>query len=417
MAIMPTDASLDSTVALLGDPYRFIPRRCNALRSDVFRTRLMMRRTICLSGRKAAELFYDTNRFIRKGAAPEPIRATLFGKGGIQGLDCEAHRHRKSMFMSLVTPERVSALGDLAAEQWRSHAIDWSRRSEIVLYDSLHPLLTSAVCAWAGVPLEPSEVRRRTRELTALFDSAGAKGFGHVWARLARRRAENWIAGVVERIRTGDLNVSEDSAAHRIATHREVSGALLPARIAAIEILNVLRPTVANGVFVVFGAHALHAHPQCVERIRSRERGYLDLFVQEVRRFYPFFPAVVARVRETFEWQGYEFRRGTRVMLDLYGTNHDGRVWQAPHEFRPERFATWNGDRYGFIPQGGGDHYANHRCPGEAITLELMKVSLEFLTGKLTYDVPRQDLEIDYGRLPALPQSRFIISNVRQRAS
>ena len=67
------------------------------------------------------------------------------------------------------------------------------------------------------------------------------------------------------------------------------------------------------------------------------------MFVQEVRRFFPFFPAVAGRVRETFEWRGYRFDRGTHVMLDLHGTNHDSRVWREPDAFRPERFLQWDG--------------------------------------------------------------------------
>src|SRR3546814_10555834 len=59
--------------------------------------------------------------------------------------------------------------------------------------------------------------------------------------------------------------------------------------------------------------------------------------------------------------------------LDLHGTNRDRRSWDAPEEFRPERFRRWDGSPFNFIPQGGGSHDLNHRCPGEWITIELMK--------------------------------------------
>jgi fatty-acid peroxygenase len=42
-----------------------------------------------------------------------------------------------------------------------------------------------------------------------------------------------------------------------------------------------------------------------------------------------------------------------------------------------------------------------------------MQMALHFLVGRLTYDVPEQDLRIDRSRLPALPCSRFIIGNVK----
>lgn len=96
-------------------------------------------------------------------------------------------------------------------------------------------------------------------------------------------------------------------------------------------------------------------------------------------------------------------------MLDLYGTNHDERIWEAPDKFRPERFRRWHGGAFDLIPRGGGDYYQNHRCPGEPAAVALMKAALIFLAGGLDYAVPPQDLELDYARLPALPRSRFVI--------
>lgn len=183
-----------------------------------------------------------------------------------------------------------------------------------------------------------------------------------------------------------------------------------------MEVINLLRPTVAISVFITLAAHALHRHPECRRRLQAGEAGYADLFVQEVRRFYPFFPAVMARTRRAFEWEGYRVPEGVRVMLDLYGTDHDPRSWDAPDEFRPERFRTWDGSPFTFVPQGGGDHHQGHRCPGEWIAIELMKVAVDFLARDLAYDVPEQDLRIELSRLPALPRSRFVISNVRSNS-
>ena len=126
-----------------------------------------------MTGPETAELFYDQERFVRRGAAPGRVQKTLFGRGGVQGLDDEAHRHRKQMFMALMTPERIQHLGELSAEQWRIHARNWASMDRVVLYDEVQEILTRAVCAWAGVPLPEKEVRRRTAELTALFGSAG----------------------------------------------------------------------------------------------------------------------------------------------------------------------------------------------------------------------------------------------------
>ncbi len=416
MTRIPRDKSPDSTLALLRDPYRFISKRCQWHGSDIFETRLLLRRTICLRGREAARLFYNQERFVRHGAPPGRIQKTLFGRGGVQSLDDGAHTHRKQMFMALVTGEQVRALTEIMTAVWRQTLPDWEARGTIVLYEETREILTRAVCRWAGVPLEERDVARRTRDLTALFDNAGNIGPQHWWARYARRRANRWIEEVVARIRRGEVEAPAASAVQVIAQHRDLSGERLPLRVAAVEVLNLLRPTVAVAVYITLAAHALRTQPECRKKLAGGANGYTDSFVQEVRRFYPFFPALVARVRRDFEWLNYPFPKGRRVMLDLYGTNHDARLWDAPEEFRPERFDGWRGDPFGFVPQGGGEAEIHHRCPGEGIAMELTKTAVRILLQHITYEVPEQDLKIDYTRLPALPRSHFILTEIRSRS-
>lgn len=91
--------------------------------------------------------------------------------------------------------------------------------------------------------------------------------------------------------------------------------------------------------FVVFSALALYQHPECRETLEAGEDEHYEWFVQEVRRFYPFFPFIGGRVMN-------EFERRRRVLLDLYGTNHDSRSWHRPEEFLPERFRHWKGSAF-----------------------------------------------------------------------
>ena len=52
MASIPRERRFDSTLALKRYPYGFISKRCLAHGSDVFQTMIMLRRTICMSGRR-----------------------------------------------------------------------------------------------------------------------------------------------------------------------------------------------------------------------------------------------------------------------------------------------------------------------------------------------------------------------------
>jgi len=412
MPPIPRDKALDSTWALLRHPYDFIRTRCQEFDTTIFEARIMLQRTIFMMGKDSAECFYDTERFQRQGAAPRNIQVTLFGREGIQNLDDAAHRHRKAMFMSLMSSESIANLAEITKAAWTEAARVWIGAKKVVLYKEVQKIHTRAVCEWAGVPLTGAEVAQRTRQLTALFDKAGSVGPRNLVARYARFCANRWAAGIIRDVRSGRSRASESSPVYIIAFHKEADGRLLKAKTAGVELLNVLRPTVAISVFITFAALALHDYPECRQRLQQDDAEYAEWFVQEVRRFFPFFPSAAAVVRRDFTWKGYPFPKGTRVLLDLYGTDHDARIWDSPEEFRPERFARWDRNPFTFVSHGGGTYYEGHRCPGEWITIELMKVALQFLARDLTYEVPEQDLQVDRSRMPALPRSRFVISRV-----
>lgn len=418
MAI-PRDPALDSTLAVLRDGYTFIWDRCRQFNSDLFLTRVLGQRAVCIHGREAASLFYDEDRFERHPALPRRVVTSLFGKGAVHTLDDSAHHHRKAAFLSLMTPANLARLMDGTARQWRFAIRAWERADAVVLFDEVQQVLAAAVCEWAGVPLAPDEIPARARDLMLMVDAFGGVG-PRLWkGKLARHRAERWIADLIEDVRRGGVHAEPDTALHVMAQHRELDGSLLDARTAAVEVLNVLRPTVAVAWYIAFAALALHEHP-AAQAALAREPfdgsagEATDLFMQEVRRYYPFTPFLGATVRRPFDWRGHRFTPGTLVLLDVYGTNHDPALWDEPDAFRPERFRHWRNDAFGFIPQGGGDRATGHRCPGEWVTMHNITLALHVLTRCATYEVaPDQDLRIDLTRMPTRPRSGFVLRQVR----
>lgn len=402
------------TLDILKEGYEFIPNRVREFDSEIVETRVLGKKAICISGKEAAEIFYDTNRFKRKGVAPGRIKKTLFGEDGVQGLDGEEHRHRKAMFMSLMTTERLKVLDEITEKQWEIAIDQWETMDAVVLFEEAETIMCRVACMWAGVPLWAKELELRTLDLSAMIDAFGAVGPRHWEGRRARKRTERWISYIIRQVRTGKMEVDEDTALYQIAWHEDLNGKLLPIQTAAVELINILRPIVAVGRFITFGAVALHENPGTREKIVADVAGYRKMFVQEVRRYYPFGPFLGAIVREDFTWKDHEFTKGTLVLLDLYGTNHSPELWEYPDEFFPERFAEWDGSPFNFIPQGGGEYNIGHRCAGEWITVQIMNTSLYNLAGKIDYDVPVQDLSYRMNRIPSIPKSRFIMKNVKR---
>ncbi|GGE33189.1 fatty-acid peroxygenase [Pullulanibacillus camelliae] len=414
----PKDQAIDSTLDILREGYLFVQNRCRELQSNIFQTRLLGKEAICISGKEAVKIFYDNEKIERHGSVPKRIQKTLFGENAIQTLDGTKHSHRKDLFLSLMTSKRLDKLKKLTRQEWNESLNKWVNQEKVILFDAVQDLLCRISCKWAGIPLEEAEVKERARDFGNMVDAFGAVGPRHWRGRKARQRSEEWITTLVDQIRRGDLSPSEETPAHVMAFYRDPNGQLLDSQMAAIELINILRPIVAVANYITFEALALHTYPEYLPKLRDdKDLAHSQWFVQEVRRFYPFTPFLGAHVKQDFEWENQRFKQGTMVILDAYGTNHDPVIWESPEQFNPERFKHWESDPYSYIPQGGGDPSLGHRCPGEAATIDIMKVSLDVLVNGMKYDVPEdQDLTVDLVKMPTVPKSGFIIRDIWKKA-
>ncbi|WP_353892813.1 cytochrome P450 [Proteinivorax hydrogeniformans] len=398
---------------LITDGYNFIKNNTEQHRCDILELNFMGQKVVCLSGEEGARLFYDSERFQRYGAVPMRVQKTLFGVNAVHTMDGQGHIHRKQLFLSLMR-KKEKKVAQLVMKNWESRIDRWATSKNVVLFDEAKDVLCSAACQWAGIELPESEVKKRADELIAMVDALGGLGPRYYVGKLARIKTEKWLGGIIDDVRNGRLKPEENTALFKIAFFKELDGKELSSQMAAVELLNIIRPMVAISLLVTFTALAIHKHPEHKEKLLL-DSSFREMFVQEVRRYYPFVPVLGARSRKGFTWKGCEFKEKMLVILDVYGINHDPRIWDDPDKFNPRRFEDFDSSLYNFIPQGGGDPTKTHRCPAEPITIEVLKNTLDFLANKITYDVPDQNLSYSLKRAPSLPQSGFIISNVKWR--
>jgi fatty-acid peroxygenase len=362
-----------------------------------------------LRGPEAVRFFYDESHVRRHGAIPEPVQGTLFGHGAIHTLDGLDHRNRKKMFLSVLKDAgQVGRLAELAGQVWDEAAGQWARQPETVLFDETARVITRAVCEWAGVPIAAEDVPQVAADLTALVDGFATLGPRHWRARRARGRWERRLAELIQRVRVGAVTVPADAVLAVVAGHTETDGRLIESKRAAVELLNVIRPTVAVSWFVAFAGHALHRWPEHRERLRAGDREWAVAFAHELRRFYPFAPFVAGLAARDLQWQDEQIPAGAMVLLDIYGQNHDPALWPDPYRFDPGRFLGREPGRDELIPQGGGDPRTGHRCPGEDVTIALL-ATLVIRLARLDFEVPEQDLTTSLRRIPALPRSRVVL--------
>ncbi|MGW7452972.1 cytochrome P450 [Streptomyces sp. NPDC054787] len=431
---------IDSTLSLLAHGYAWAPdlRRAHD-GAPVVRTRLMGRPAVLLHGPEAVALFYDERRVRRDGALPAPVLDTLFGRGAVHTLDGAPHRRRKQLLVSLLmSPQGVNGLSARVRSAWDEAVAGWEGR-EVVLFDEVAALLAGAVCDWVGVPVPDEAAREIAEDCVAMVDGFAAAGPRHIRAVRARRRQEQGLmdAVAVARIRahtdaTADTEAEAGAGAGAGADvplpasgtaletvalhHREPDGSLLDQHTAAVELLNIIRPTVAVAWFATFAAHALHRHPGRRDQLRAGGTARARAFAHEVRRFYPFVPFIAGLAAEDLTYAGDHVPAGTLLLLDVYGHHHDPALWERPYHFDPDRFLGREPGPAELIPQGGGDALSGHRCPGEDITLSLLTFFSSALA-RMDPAVPQQDLSIPLSRIPTRPRSGFVIEIGHQSRS
>jgi fatty-acid peroxygenase len=406
-----------NALSLLRNPHTFISRSLEGAEPKIKDSRVLMMPMILMKGPDAVELFYDASRFSRVNALPGWVKKTLFGEGGIHEQDADEHLHRKKLFMQVMTPEYELKMGDLFERNWMALTAKWQKNGQLKLVDEMKYLLCWSACEWAGIPLQQSELKEKADDLWLTIQGPAYFGLKHFRARKARVRLEKWLQQILQDVRDLKCIVPEDTAAYQFAHATHANGRRMNLATAAVDMMNAVRPAVAVASFIAFAALALHRNPEWKEKLEADDEKWSAPFAHEVRRFYPFVPFLAARVKTDFTWKGHQFKKDRIALIDVYGLHHDPEIYDNPQLFKPERFLNHPPGPFEFIPQGGGDAAQTHRCPGEGVVVELIKRSVSLLVRAMDFEVPQQDLEVDFREFPSIPKSGFVIEGVKLKAN
>lgn len=421
----------DRTLELVTKGYRFTDRLLgSAVRPGSARRapmKLLGSPALVVRGAEGVRLFYDTERMQRTGAMPAIIGGGLFGKGSLHGMDGEEHRNRKAIFVrAAMDPDALRELMADAQREWTAYIDrEWVAGEGGTVYDAAVDVYGRSILRWAGIEADEGTLTRLSRWEAQIVDGFAVLGPAYVLQKVRRRQCDSWFEEHVRRARAGEVPVRPGSALDLVLAHRELDGQPLSDHLAAVEIQNVVRPTIAVARFAAFLALAFHEHPDVRERVSDEvvARGttvdgpYATAVSQEVRRYYPFVPVLPAVARHDLEFEGARVAGGDRVLVDIFGTNRDAEHWSEPDRFDPERFTgdgadlAWSDH---FLPQGGGRPETGHRCPGELVTVGLLALTAAELS-RLDADLPEQDLSYPMHRMPTAPVSKVRFVDVRRR--
>ncbi len=95
---------------------------------------------------------------------------------------------------------------------------------------------------------------------------------------------------------------------------------------------------------------------------------YLEIVIREAMRLYPPAPMFGREPIDDVTIGGYEVPKGSLIVINTYALQRDGRFFDDPERYDPERFAAgWEGriPRYAYLPFGGGPRV----CIGNAFAM------------------------------------------------
>ena len=399
----------------LDEGYLLLSELRKEANAPVVKARLLNKEVIAIYGKEAAKKFYDPRNFKREGAMPKIVLKTLFGENGVQTLDGQAHEHRKTIFMDLMTPKRMEEYHRILDKNL-TQKLD-RQQGQFELFDLAKDVLFRSICEWAGIDLSQltkKEVDQLAEYQISMISSAVTNPATHIKGIDNRKKSEKWAQSLIENARINPVAGKEDVALYAFAKATDDHGELLPIDVAAVELLNVIRPTVALTVWIALMEHALFSRPDIYQRLHAEFDQLQDSFIQEMRRYYPFFPMLPAFAIQDVEVDGYLIPKDSWVVLDLYGTNHDDRMIETPEVFRISRYLGKEkhisyDEEYEMIAQGGGEFKTMHRCAGEWITLHTLRVFSDQLVNKYQFSIPEQDWSIPMNQFPTYPKSKALL--------
>jgi cytochrome P450 family 135 len=132
-------------------------------------------------------------------------------------------------------------------------------------------------------------------------------------------------------------------------------------------------------------AERLVRHPEVLQRLdetlTAGDDTYLDAVISETLRLRPTIPFTVRAVNRDVVLNDVYLPRGSMVVLYINGIHRRGDLWDAPDEFRPERFLGTTPDPYHWLPFGGGVN----RCLGGHMAMFEARVLLRTILQEMTF--------------------------------
>ena len=322
----------------------------------------------------------DSDHFV---CGTEPRMAALFGESLLM-LGGADHLQRRRFLTPAFHGESIKRYTDLMAEVTEREIGGWPVGKPFALYPKLSVIGMDIILRTLFGEREP-EKRDELRELIfrivsqrlVLLDWARHDFPGSPWRRFLRLRSriDSLLYDEIEQRRTSSNGHDRTDLLSLLMSLRDEEGNDLSdheLRDELVTFLIVGHETTATALAWTF--ERLVRHPEVVSRLRRElaagEEAYLNAVVNESLRVRPPVMSAPRKLATDLEVGGYRFPAGTLLMISPPLVQLSPSLYDAPREFRPERFLDQKPEPRKWIPFGGGVR----RCIGASYAISEMRV-------------------------------------------
>jgi cytochrome P450 len=373
------------TLEWVFDPARFMRR--NAARfGTAFTARLGPKTDVVMLSTPAAAkaVFHGSPEHMNMGDINGLFRRVL-GRNSLLVLDGEEHLRQRRLLLPPFHGTRVREHYAATVAAAEDDVADWPVGDPFALQPRMQAMTLNVILR-AVFGLEDGPRRDRLRVLlarllelnctlaTTLPQLRKEVGGMSPWGKLMRCTKEV-DAAVYEEIELRRAQASgPNDVLSLLLDARDETGEPMSDRELRDQLLTMLvagHETTATALAWAF--ERLLREPEALARTREGlddgDTTYLDAVIKETLRLRPTVPITARKLRVPYEVDGNMYPAGTVLMPSIYLLHRNPDVYEAPDEFRPERFIDRQPPPYAYIPFGGGVR----RCLGAGFALAEMR--------------------------------------------
>jgi cytochrome P450 len=423
---------IGETLAFGRNPFRFLEDR-QKRHGNVFKSSLFGRKIVFLAGTDGAEAFYNAENISRSDAHPFPL-VQLFGGVNMEMYDGPKHFALKSMALEAFDQ---AAIASYLPEMQQRVEITLERLTAVKEFSAcaeLRRLAIEVICANVLGLAPGPQTDAMTRDYGILLPGLIAvplplpvTTYGRALA--ARDRILTRIRALIGERRR---HPTSDSLS-RILTARASDGRTFTDDEALLEVHHIVMAGFIVYAHMAETMRQLAEQPglraRCDDEIRQHASSHSVTMetlaklktsmnvVLESKRYVPLVPLAFGRAKRSFNCAGFQIPDNWTVYLVLSLNNYDPDIYTNPEKFDPDRFERGEHRKHAmaFIPQGA-EPPTSHRCLGLDYSTFLTLVFLAIVVRGYDWDLPPQDLDYNWQKLPPEPRHGLRVALRRRTA-